>query len=120
MSRNMGGEVPPLCLQGLPRPSRLPCDRSTEIYWCAAGGPVGCALGGPVGCALRGPVGCALGGPVGCALGGPAVGCGDGEAPGCGTAAQNAATLSAPPAAFTRLRSATAFCAAVPCTVAWL
>src|SRR5260370_34228868 len=106
MSRNMGGEVPPLCLQGLPRPSRLPCDRSTEIYWCAAGGPVGCpaggpggcALGGPVGCALRGPVGCALGGPVGCALGGPAVGCGDREAPGGGTAAQDAATLSAPPA----------------------
>src|SRR5215472_4172165 len=42
----------------------------------------------------------------------------DCEAPGCGTALQYAATLSAPPAAFTRLRKATDFCAALPCAEA--
>ncbi len=93
------------------RSRRLLHDRSTEIYGCVEGGPVGCPDGGPFRCADGGPFGCVEGGPVGCA---------EGEAPGCGTGAQNAATLPAPPAAFTRLRKATAFWAAVPCAVACL
>src|SRR5258708_23390953 len=117
------------------RSRRLLHDRSTEIYGCVEGGPVGCPDGGPFRCADGGPFGWVEGGPVGCPEGGPfrcadggrvgcveggPVGCAEGEAPGCGTAAQNAATLPAPPAAFTRLRKATAFWAAVPCAVACL
>ena len=81
------------------------------------GGPVGSEVGAPVGCDVGAPVGCEVGSPVGCEVGAPLPGVA--EAPGCVTDAQKLATLAAPPAAFSRLRNATAFWAAVPCCVAF-
>ena len=68
-----------------------------------AGGPVGCGLGGPLGCEFDPPVGSGFGAPVGCEVGAPVSGVA--EAPGWATDAQKVATLAAPPAAFSRLRT---------------